>query len=215
MFIYNVTLNVNNTIREEWIHWMKEKHIPDMLRTGIFTQANFCRVLVDEESGGTTYAVQYFCKNREALQAYYKEYSQTLRQEGIDKFGDGVVAFRTELEVLSEHINFPDPATSGLFVYGTLMDKKVQEMILNRVPEQHPDKLIGYVREDMKIAGLYPDLLFTGNTTDEVEGLVLLLNKHELPLTDHYEGSAYKRLPVELQSGEKAWIYVGINSQIT
>lgn len=193
---------------------MNEKHIPDMLNTGKFHSARLCRVMIAEESGGTTYAVQYSCADAKTLDRYYKEDAAALRQEGIDKFGERVVAFRTELDVLKEHISLPESATAQLFVYGTLLDQKIQKMVFQRNPEQRPDALKGYVREDQKIAGLYADLNFTGDPGDSVDGILLILSQYELHMADHYEGGAYRRIEVELQSGSKAWTYVGIPMEV-
>ncbi|MBN4070169.1 DUF4286 family protein [Olleya sp. AH-315-F22] len=102
MIIYNVTINVNESIHDEWLIWIKE-HIPQVLATGKFTEAKLTKVLVEEEMGGTTYSVQYRAKSREALDAYYKEDAEKLRQDGLTKFADKILAFRTELEIIDEY----------------------------------------------------------------------------------------------------------------
>ena len=102
MIIYNVTINVDENIHDEWLIWIKE-HIPKVLATGKFTEAKLTKVLVEEEMGGTTYSVQYRAKSREALDAYYKEDAEKLRTEGLKKFADKMLAFRTELEIIDEY----------------------------------------------------------------------------------------------------------------
>jgi len=101
MYIYNVTINIDETVHEEWLDWMKTKHIPDMLATGKFQKALMTKVLVEEEMGGITYSVQYTTKNKETLQQYYTEDANKLRAES-KKFEGKFVAFRTELEIISE-----------------------------------------------------------------------------------------------------------------
>jgi phosphoribosylamine-glycine ligase len=83
--------------------WMQHKHIPEMLATGKFSSAKMVRVIIEEEMGGTTYSVQYTTDCRETLQKYYQEDAPALREEGIKLFGDKMLSFRTELEVISEH----------------------------------------------------------------------------------------------------------------
>ena len=56
-----------------------------------------------EETGGTTFAVQYKALSQEALKAYYREDAARLRADSLERFGDKCLAFRTELEILSEH----------------------------------------------------------------------------------------------------------------
>lgn len=102
MHIYNVTINVTDEIHQEWLDWMKTEHLPKMLQTGKFTKALMTRVLVEEAMGGTTYSVQYTTKDKATLEAYYEENATILRNETVKRFGDQLVAFRTELEVVIE-----------------------------------------------------------------------------------------------------------------
>jgi len=102
MIIYNVTANIDGSIHEEWLSWIKN-HIPQVLATGKFIEAKLTKVLVEEEMGGVTYSIQYRAKSREDLDNYYKQDADKLRSEGLLKFGDKMLAFRTELEVIDEY----------------------------------------------------------------------------------------------------------------
>ncbi|WP_100611199.1 DUF4286 family protein [Confluentibacter lentus] len=102
MIIYNVTSNIDETIHDEWLTWIKE-HIPQVLATGKFEKATLTKVLVDEEMGGVTYSVQYKAFSRESLNAFYKDHAPAFRAEISKKFGDKMLAFRTELEILDEY----------------------------------------------------------------------------------------------------------------
>ena len=102
MLIYNVTINIDDTAHDEWLEWMQKKHIPDMLSTKKFIGATFCKVLVDEEMGGTTYSIQYRVANRNLLNRYYSEDAEKMRAEGARLFANKFVAFRTELQIVNE-----------------------------------------------------------------------------------------------------------------
>lgn len=105
MIIYNVTVNVDKTINKEWLDWIKE-HIPEVLATGKFSEAKLTKVLVEDEETDT-YSVQYRAHSREALDAYYAEDAERLRGDGLKRFADKSLAFRTELEVIDEYsVNF-------------------------------------------------------------------------------------------------------------
>jgi phosphoribosylamine-glycine ligase len=82
---------------------MQHKHIPEVLATGKFSSARLVRVLIEEEMGGVTYSVQYTTDSKETLGKYYQEDAPRLREEGLKLFGDKMLAFRTELELISEH----------------------------------------------------------------------------------------------------------------
>lgn len=101
MYIYNVTINVDDSIQNEFLQWIKI-HIKDVLATGKFISARLVQVLVEEEMGGTTYAVQYTAKSKEILDQYYKDDAPKLRQDSLKKFADKMLAFRTELKVIED-----------------------------------------------------------------------------------------------------------------
>ncbi|MFT5750965.1 MAG: phosphoribosylamine-glycine ligase [Flavobacteriales bacterium] len=102
MIIYNVTINIEEAVTTEWLSWMQEKHIPAVLATGKFTKALMTKVLVEEEMGGHTFSIQYSCPDKATLEAYYAEDADRL-QGDTGKFAGKFVAFRTELEVISNH----------------------------------------------------------------------------------------------------------------
>jgi len=99
MIIYNVTVNIENDVRDEWVSWMKQKHIPDVMQTGYFIEYKMCKVLVDEEQG-TTYSIQYTCAGMDELKKYQTTEAPRLQKEVADKYGNKFVAFRTLLEVI-------------------------------------------------------------------------------------------------------------------
>ena len=105
MYIYNVTINIDNAVEKDWLRWMEEKHIPEVLDTGKFSEAKLCQVMIEEEQG-ITYSVQYTTDSKETLDAYYNEDADRLRQEMGQLFPNKFVAFRTELNVINHVKNF-------------------------------------------------------------------------------------------------------------
>ncbi len=101
MYIYNVTINIEESVHAQWLDWMKNQHIPEMLATGKFSKALMCRVMVEEQMGGITYSVQYTTDSKETLEKYYQENAKTLRAKS-KAFEGKFVAFRTEMEVTFE-----------------------------------------------------------------------------------------------------------------
>lgn len=101
MYIYNVTINIQEDVHDKWLEWMRTEHIPEMLATKKFTRTLMTRVMVNEEMGGYTYSVQYTCINKEILQKYYEEDAEKLRSSS-KAFDGKFVAFRTELEIISD-----------------------------------------------------------------------------------------------------------------
>lgn len=98
MILYNVTVNIAPEVHREWLEWMKNKHIPDVLSTGLFIENRFFRVLTTEEDEGFTYSVQYFLESMEKYETYREVFAPALQAEHTEKYRDQFVAFRTLLE---------------------------------------------------------------------------------------------------------------------
>ena len=80
MFIYNVTIKVHHSIKEEWLAWLKEEHIPDVLSTGCFSNATILHLLETDESEGPTYAIQYKAENLDDYTFYIRDFAGIMRQ---------------------------------------------------------------------------------------------------------------------------------------
>ena len=99
MIIYNVTVNIEQDVHDEWLNWMKNIHIPDVMKTNCFVEHKICKVLVEEEQG-TTYSIQYTAPDMQTLEKYQREHAPRLQKEHSERFANKFVAFRTLLEVL-------------------------------------------------------------------------------------------------------------------
>ena len=100
MFIYNVTTKVSWRIHEDWVSWMKEKHLSDVMNTGCFSDVRFVRLLDTDESDGPTYAAQFHADTREQYDTYIEKYAPAMRQDVIDNWGDQFISFRTLMQVV-------------------------------------------------------------------------------------------------------------------
>lgn len=100
MLIYNVTSQVNWGVHEQWLSWMKDVHIPEVLATGLFTHHRLLRLLEIDETEGPTYAVQYFTPSRDKYQEYITHHSPALRNKVMAMWGNEVIAFRTLMETV-------------------------------------------------------------------------------------------------------------------
>lgn len=101
MFIYNVTVHVEPKVEQEWLNWMKEDHLPKMIQTGHFLKAKLFKVITDQDHGGISYATQYYCSSRKEYENYIALHAKALRQDAIERFGNTILAFRTQLEEIT------------------------------------------------------------------------------------------------------------------
>jgi hypothetical protein len=100
MVIYNVTIKVNSPVVADWITWMKEEHLPDLMATGLFADARLCHLLQQEEGDGETFAAQYYCNSIAEYDTYIDKYANGMREKANQKFGGQFVAFRTLMEII-------------------------------------------------------------------------------------------------------------------
>lgn len=103
MIIYNVTVKIEKSIEEEWIKWMKDIHVPDVMNTKLFLNYNICKLMIAEEDG-VTYAFQYFCKDMKSFETYQKEHAKALQADHTSRYQNQFVAFRTMMEVLDSDL---------------------------------------------------------------------------------------------------------------
>ncbi|MFY0643899.1 MAG: DUF4286 family protein [Bacteroidia bacterium] len=99
MIVYNVTIAVEPSIEEQFILWLKETHLPEVMETRCFISHEIFKVFDSPNSEThSSYAVQYRLKGWEDFEAYQNNFAQELQQKTIDLFGENVLAFRTFLE---------------------------------------------------------------------------------------------------------------------
>ncbi len=93
-----------------------------------------------------------------------------------------------------------------LFVYGTLMEPRVQQAVLGSVQEGVPDMLPGFKKIERAVLDTYPGL--ESDVGSAVEGLRLKISNEAWRGLDAYEGSLYYRKVLKLNSGVAAWVYL-------
>lgn len=99
MILYNVTVNVEQSIEQEWLNWMKSEHILDIINTGLIKHAKIFRLLHVEQTPGTaTYAVQYFAESMQDFHTYQQQHSAIMDATHDTKFGNKAISFRTLMQ---------------------------------------------------------------------------------------------------------------------
>ena len=99
MILYNVTTSLEPSIADEWVAFMLNHHMPEVVSTGCFIRSQLLRLL-NEEDDGITYASQYYAISLDQLEAYQEHFAPALRAEMETKFSGQYVSFRTVLEVV-------------------------------------------------------------------------------------------------------------------
>lgn len=106
-----------------------------------------------------------------------------------------------------------------LFSYGTLRQPKVQRANYGRRLNGTPDVLIGFRGQPLAITdpevvrlsgkAVHTIACHTGDMADRIPGMLFEITDQELAATGAYEVDAYGRVEAVLESGARAFVYVG------
>jgi hypothetical protein len=98
--IYNVTIKVSGNIADEWLQWLLNEHIPDVMNTGCFISHQVVRLLEVDDSEGPTYAVQYLSISKADYNRYISMHANEMRERSYKKWGDQFIAFRSVMQLV-------------------------------------------------------------------------------------------------------------------
>ncbi|MEO6584292.1 MAG: DUF4286 family protein [Ferruginibacter sp.] len=101
MFIYNVTAKLDKAIANDWLAWMRTEHMPEVLGTKCFHEANILKLLEVDDTDGPTYAAQYVTSSRHLYDQYITNHAGTMRQKAFAKWGNQFIAFRSLMQVVN------------------------------------------------------------------------------------------------------------------
>lgn len=100
MFLYNVTIILEDAAAEEWLQWMQEIHIPEVMATGMFVSNRLLKV-VDSPNEGVTYCTQYVADSLENYNQYQEVFAPALQADLNEKFKNRFVAYRSLMEFVA------------------------------------------------------------------------------------------------------------------
>lgn len=100
MLLYNVTITVDKPIQEDWLQWMRETHIPEVMATGMFISHRLCRLLSHEHDDSEIFTIQYLVEDMDHLRRYTEQFAPELQRRHTARYEGKFAAFRTVMEVL-------------------------------------------------------------------------------------------------------------------
>lgn len=98
MILYNLTIHIAVEKEKDFVKWMKEVHIPEVMATGLFEENKLFRLLLEVEEGGVNYSTQYFAKNMDKIHQYQTDFEPMIQEKLKAEFGNHFVAFGSLLE---------------------------------------------------------------------------------------------------------------------
>jgi len=101
MIIYRVEIKIQAEAEAEWLGWMREIHIPEVVQTECFSACRIYKV-IDSGQSGPTYVMQYRCRSLEDYQRYRDRFAPVLQKKHSDRFAQRFFASRQLLEEVGE-----------------------------------------------------------------------------------------------------------------
>ncbi|OKS89615.1 DUF4286 family protein [Mucilaginibacter polytrichastri] len=100
MIIYNETFVVDEGIHEQWLAWVKENHIANIIATGDFQSHQILRVL-NSPNEGVTYCIQYFTDHVDKHEHFMLYHMNPLHIAHNQQFENRFVLFNTLMEQIN------------------------------------------------------------------------------------------------------------------
>lgn len=101
MIIYSVEITIDAGIESEWLDWMRRIHIPDVVRTGCFSECRTYKV-ADSAAADPIYVLHYHCRSLEEYHHYRDSFAPALQKEHSDRFAGRFRGSRQVLEEVAE-----------------------------------------------------------------------------------------------------------------
>ena len=77
---------------------MKTVHIPEVMRTNLFSDFKIYKVLHETDEEDTSYSIQYLAQNLDQVNLYFEKFAPAILEKLRLRFKDKHVAFMTLLE---------------------------------------------------------------------------------------------------------------------
>jgi hypothetical protein len=91
MIIYSVEISVDKNTTQSWLKWMTLQHIPDVMKTNLFTGCEIFQNLNTEN----TYTIQYKLETLDNYLTYQTHFASDLQKDHMRKFKGKFKAKRT------------------------------------------------------------------------------------------------------------------------
>ncbi len=99
MLIYNITFNVEDPVRAQWMDFVRDELIPRMTGTGLLTHPQLMQ-LMRAEPQGTSFALQFRAEDMRTLRDFLQNHWPAIQDLIRERFGDRAVYFPSTLKIL-------------------------------------------------------------------------------------------------------------------
>jgi len=91
---------LDNKIKDKWLKWMNEKHIPDVISTRCFLRYEIFNVIKENKVNTQTFVINYFFDDWKNYELYQQKFLHQLQKEHTELFKGRFSASRSILKQL-------------------------------------------------------------------------------------------------------------------
>ncbi len=99
--LYVVSVTVDADVHQDWLRWMRDVHVPDVVATGCFQSATMARNTDGDTTDRFAYRILYHAHSPEMLDKYQREFAPDLKREHSERYQGSVSASREILPVIA------------------------------------------------------------------------------------------------------------------
>lgn len=98
MIISNITYSIDKSLENDFLGWLKETHIPEVMMTLKPKSYRIMRLLTEIENAGATFSVQYNFDSLADFEQFENEFQKDLDYEIYKRYNGHYVFFPSLLE---------------------------------------------------------------------------------------------------------------------
>jgi len=101
MFIYNITILIDESIEQEWLNYVQAQLMQAVMETGFFQSCQLLQV-TDSPNEGLTYCLQFRTNEISSLQSYQNLYGPQIEGEHQSAFPNQLVTFSSTMKIINQ-----------------------------------------------------------------------------------------------------------------
>ena len=86
MVVYKVIIQIEKKIEKEWLKWMYDVHIPEIMDLKIIYKSRLFSIIKIREEEFSSYCIEYYCRSENQYNIYKEKYSKDLQIKHLEKF---------------------------------------------------------------------------------------------------------------------------------
>jgi len=98
MLLYNITYNIDKNEEQDFLEWMKNVHIQEVMITGFPKSYKVLKLLTEIDNGGVTYSIQYNFDSQNGFEVFENDYLDDLHAKVDSRYRGKYVHFASLLE---------------------------------------------------------------------------------------------------------------------